>query len=291
MFKSIQIKGWRQFRSVTIDFHPRLTVLTGANGSGKTTILNLLNRHVGWSLPFVSTPLRRRKGPIQFISDFWKRGRPDDEQAGRRRIGRISYSSGQTAELSVPETVSESYEVEIRGQQLIPGLFVSSHRPVYRFEKVREIPTELDPGQQLFDLYLNDIRAQFTGGGGRSPSYQIKRALISLVGVWLFFRFLDGAFGIGRRRGGDRPPSPPGGPRSGGRTHPRQQSPRVEALKVLALPPSADDKQVRAAYRDLARKFHPDRVEHLGPELVELTGEKFKQVQQAYDQLVGTKRR
>jgi hypothetical protein len=118
------------------------------------------------------------------------------------------------------------------------------------------------------------------------------RALISLVGVWLFFRFLDGAFGIGPRRGDNRPPSPPGGPRSGGRrTRGRQQSPRVEALKVLALPPSANDEQVRAAYRDLARKFHPDRVEHLGPELVELTGEKFKQVQQAYEQLVGTKRR
>lgn len=120
----------------------------------------------------------------------------------------------------------------------------------------------------------------------------ILRALISLVGVWLFFRFLDGAFGL-RPRGGDgRSSSPPGGPhaRNPGKRQ-RPQSQRIEALKVLSLPPGANDEQVRAAYRDLARKFHPDRVEHLGPELVELTGEKFKQVQQAYEQLIGTRRR
>ncbi|HJO02707.1 MAG TPA: J domain-containing protein [Acidobacteriota bacterium] len=117
------------------------------------------------------------------------------------------------------------------------------------------------------------------------------RGIISLVLVWLFYRALDQIFGLGSRRDGGGPSSPPGGQRAGSRS-PRanQRSRRVEALEVLALPPSANDEQVRAAYRSLASKYHPDRVEHLGPELVELTGEKFKEIQAAYDQLMGRRR-
>ncbi len=42
MIEQIQINDWRQFDNLTIDFDKRLTILTGANGSGKTTILKHL---------------------------------------------------------------------------------------------------------------------------------------------------------------------------------------------------------------------------------------------------------
>ena len=117
------------------------------------------------------------------------------------------------------------------------------------------------------------------------------RAIISFFFAWLFFRLLDQVFGLGTRQS-------KGGPSSTQRgQHNRRRDPRasersrhIEALKVLELPPSADDEQVRAAYLDLARKYHPDRVEHLGPELVELTGEKFKEIQEAYEQIIGPNR-
>ncbi len=48
IFRNIQIAGWRQYRSVNIALRDRLTILTGANGAGKTTILNLLSRDFGW---------------------------------------------------------------------------------------------------------------------------------------------------------------------------------------------------------------------------------------------------
>lgn len=42
MFTRIKIEDWRQFSNIDITFHEHLTVLTGANGAGKTTVLNLL---------------------------------------------------------------------------------------------------------------------------------------------------------------------------------------------------------------------------------------------------------
>ena len=48
IFRRLRISNWRQFRDLDLKFHGRLTVLTGANGAGKTTVLNLLSRHFGW---------------------------------------------------------------------------------------------------------------------------------------------------------------------------------------------------------------------------------------------------
>jgi predicted ATP-dependent endonuclease of OLD family len=44
IFKRLRIANWRQFRELNLEFHDRLTILTGANGAGKTTILNFLSQ-------------------------------------------------------------------------------------------------------------------------------------------------------------------------------------------------------------------------------------------------------
>src|SRR5471030_1495886 len=49
--------------------------------------------------------------------------------------------------------------------------------------------------------------------------------------------------------------------------------------KILGVEPTADDKAIKAAYRKLARKFHPDVSKEKNAE------EKFKQVQEAYEVL------
>lgn len=68
---------------------------------------------------------------------------------------------------------------------------------------------------------------------------------------------------------------------------PQAKSRRREALAVLGLYDGAKPAEIKKAYRELAAKYHPDRVAHLGPELVELTSEKFKQINAAYDYLMG----
>ena len=40
-FKRLKLSGWRQFDNVDISFEGQTTVLTGGNGCGKTTILNV----------------------------------------------------------------------------------------------------------------------------------------------------------------------------------------------------------------------------------------------------------
>ena len=62
---------------------------------------------------------------------------------------------------------------------------------------------------------------------------------------------------------------------------------RSKALATLGLYDGASGSEIKSAYKNLAAKYHPDRVAHLGPELEELTSEKFKEVQQAYDFLRG----
>lgn len=57
------------------------------------------------------------------------------------------------------------------------------------------------------------------------------------------------------------------------------------AYKVLEIDKSATDDEVKKAYRKMAKKYHPDKVIHLGKEHQKGAEEKFRQVQAAYEQL------
>ena len=63
------------------------------------------------------------------------------------------------------------------------GIYLTSHRPVYTYQKVSQIPTEVHAGNELFNLYLNNIRLMYQAGARNieSPSYRLKAALISLA--------------------------------------------------------------------------------------------------------------
>lgn len=76
MFKRLNIKEWRQFSDVDIVFHEHLTVLTGANGAGKTTILNLLSKSTGWNPQFVSSYEKDERGITKYFNSLknWGEG-------------------------------------------------------------------------------------------------------------------------------------------------------------------------------------------------------------------------
>lgn len=57
------------------------------------------------------------------------------------------------------------------------------------------------------------------------------------------------------------------------------------AYKILEISPDASDEDVKKAYRNMAVKFHPDKVSHLGDEFRKDAEEKFSKVNQAYDDI------
>jgi uncharacterized membrane protein YkvA (DUF1232 family) len=54
---------------------------------------------------------------------------------------------------------------------------------------------------------------------------------------------------------------------------------------VLGIDRGATREEIRNRYRELARRYHPDKVAHLGNEFQQLAEEKFKAVQWAYRRL------
>ena len=54
--------------------------------------------------------------------------------------------------------------------------------------------------------------------------------------------------------------------------------------EILGVSPNASNDEVKKAYRELSRKYHPDS--YVDNPLSELAEEKFKEVQEAYDQIM-----
>ncbi|MDG1315726.1 MAG: TerB family tellurite resistance protein [Flavobacteriaceae bacterium] len=57
------------------------------------------------------------------------------------------------------------------------------------------------------------------------------------------------------------------------------------AYKILEINASATQAEIKDEYRKMAKKYHPDKVLHLGKEHQKGAEEKFRKVQEAYEQL------
>jgi DnaJ like chaperone protein len=57
------------------------------------------------------------------------------------------------------------------------------------------------------------------------------------------------------------------------------------AYKILEIEKEATEKELKAAYRKMVKKHHPDKVRHLGQEHLKGAQEKFLKIQEAYEQI------
>jgi len=57
------------------------------------------------------------------------------------------------------------------------------------------------------------------------------------------------------------------------------------AYKILEIDKTATDSEIKKAYRTMAKKYHPDKLQHLPEHLQNGAEEKFRSVQEAYEQL------
>jgi DnaJ like chaperone protein len=57
------------------------------------------------------------------------------------------------------------------------------------------------------------------------------------------------------------------------------------SYKILEIERNASDEEVKKAYRKMAVKYHPDKVNHLGEEVRKSADEKFARVNEAYNKI------
>jgi len=181
-FKYLEIRDWKQFEEVKILLHPKLTILTGANGSGKTTILNLLARHFGWDFHELSTPAQDvSTGIFRFFNRFFKKPSKNEE----KQIGSIEYNEGGKCTLEVPNSDSAQYSVNLNGRIAVKGLSIPSHRPLFQYQPVQQLATRKRNKIDAFNLVQNTYRSRIMGSGDKSTNYYMKETLLS----WAIFGY------------------------------------------------------------------------------------------------------
>lgn len=57
----------------------------------------------------------------------------------------------------------------------------------------------------------------------------------------------------------------------------------TDPYKVLGVSPNASDDEIKAAYRQLAKKYHPDN--YANNPLADLAEEKMREINEAYDMI------
>ncbi|MBQ4819011.1 TerB family tellurite resistance protein [Aquimarina sp. MMG016] len=57
------------------------------------------------------------------------------------------------------------------------------------------------------------------------------------------------------------------------------------AYKILEIEKTATDTEVKKAFRTMAKKYHPDKLQHMDEVYKKGAEEKFREVQKAYDQI------
>ena len=188
-FQSLKITNWRQFRSVDIEFHPTLTILTGANGAGKSSLLGILGQQFGWNKNFLALP-RKEKGSsaYRYVTGFGEDEPENDEEVLPPRIGQtvqvgvLTYSNGLQALIKVPAEGSISYAAQIEGSSAVDGVFVSPVRSARQYQRVPNIPTEPMLPKIAYQQWLQLTMQNYLGSYTPESAYmKMKQALISMA--------------------------------------------------------------------------------------------------------------
>ncbi|RKG53916.1 AAA family ATPase [Acinetobacter cumulans] len=184
-FQKIEITGWRQFSNIEIEFHPKVTIITGANGAGKSTILKLLSKHFGWHQIFLSTPyLSKDKGSFLYKSFFTPVASLKSEQSYSQNVlGNIFYTDTNSSQICFFEQPNQAqFDLQIHNQRHVDGLHINSHRPVPNYQRLQNIPTNPMDASQAFQNYFQETLSLFNNGhSGYSPIYRMKEAIVSMA--------------------------------------------------------------------------------------------------------------
>jgi hypothetical protein len=175
-FARLTIKDWRQFESIDIDLSARLTILTGENGTGKTTLLNLLGQAYGETIQFLGTPTRD-SGGFQFRAG---RNRPTGEF---EQIGLISLRSGLSSRVGLRQWQGSNepfFSPELAPYRSLPGLYLDAQRVIGPYQKLDSIPPRFNSASEIAFAYKQQLRNIWLPHQmAKTPGLLIKEALIA----------------------------------------------------------------------------------------------------------------
>lgn len=206
-FSKLQLSNWRQFSHIDLDLSGQITVLTGQNGCGKTTLLNILSRHFGWNTHLISTPYLSRKKITKIWTDIYDPNRlpdeleddslltPEDEEneeqfdwvdkivQEQKTIGSIEYSNGIASPINTQTVVSPQYHLNFAKMQAVIGLHIPSHRPASVYTAVQTIPLNAADLAQQYQQFLNLVNHHMmaTPNNTKHPNLFMKELLISMM--------------------------------------------------------------------------------------------------------------
>ncbi|WP_165912224.1 AAA family ATPase [Novosphingobium sp. PhB165] len=218
LFKNISLRNWRQFEHVSIDVHPKLTIITGSNGAGKSSILNMFSKHFGYSRPFLSTPRKTKSGisydlgynysdpPFYLDDGEFDRGGGDefDEYLPKFvrsgdplsfaahiaaptngqfvEIGKINYNNGVSGSLGFHEQQVNQFDIAINNQQNVLGVPITSHRVVSHYQPVQALSFQSAGLSNAYNQYVGEIYNRLNGGHTQyTPFYRMKETLIAMA--------------------------------------------------------------------------------------------------------------
>ncbi len=185
MFKRLNIKGWRQFDEIDINFHKNLTILTGANGAGKTTILGILSKSIGWEPQFVSSYNTDNHGGYKYFASFIQgikrifiKTCENTNDINGCKLGELEYSSGNIGDLILPNEINNGvYNLNLQNGENIKGVYINSHRPNFPYKKIQSITTTVETREHIFNRY-NEFNKTLIYDTYRDPSKLSATSLI-----------------------------------------------------------------------------------------------------------------
>lgn len=185
-FNRLRIAAWRQFASVDVNFHRRLTILTGANGAGKSTLLNVLSKHLGAERPYISVYRADSTGAFRFFSGIYEMKASflkyiSNLTQDKNQIGQITYSDGSEAKIKAPDG-QQNYNLSVDGQKEVPGFHVPSHRSLPVYQQIPYIAFGGINPEHAHGPLTNEMNARHLGQhSGSSTIFHIK----NLIVAWL----------------------------------------------------------------------------------------------------------